>query len=101
DENRDQLPYFGALDLASGATEPFVFEDLAPYVMKKTTALTAADNEVKKGAIRKCPGGSFGPEPPNGGTAATNWNCWIGCNFGIYSTPLTVPFYYHWVGSIG
>ncbi len=94
-ENRDCLPFFGPV-FASQATQPYVFEMLAPYVAKATTA--QAQSTVTKAEIRKCPGGSFSAPP--GSTAAwnaTNWNCWIGVNFGSYATPLNGLFYYETV----
>ena len=45
----------------------------------------------------------IGPAPFSGGTpSGTNWNCYIGCNFGAYGDPVTAgtytgisgPFYY-------
>ena len=55
-------------------------------------------------ALRRCPGGSTGPAPYSDAPApGTNWNCYIGCNFGGFGTPMTTargyrgiagPFYY-------
>ena len=90
DDYRDCLPYFAdRYDTAS--TDPYLFEILAPYVAKKTTAYT--QSTVQSYELRKCPGGSYGPEP-YGKTAPTQWNCWIGASFGGYANPLTGPFYY-------
>ena len=52
--------------------------------------------------LRQCPGGSLGQAPYSSAPSATNWNCYIGCNFGAYGYPVTVgtytgisaPFYY-------
>jgi prepilin-type N-terminal cleavage/methylation domain-containing protein/prepilin-type processing-associated H-X9-DG protein len=95
DDNRDEIPYFGLAVLADGATVPFVFEDLAPYIMKKTTTMTAADNAVQKATVRKCPGGSINKPPLTATWPANTWNCWIGASFGTYTTSLQAPFYYH------
>ena len=90
DDYSDSIPYF-ALQFASQATEPYVFEHLAPYVARQSTA--QAQSTVQSYELRKCPGGAYGPEP-FGSTPATTWNCWIGANFGGYGTPLTGPFFY-------
>src|SRR5688572_26141299 len=90
-DNQDCLPFFGPV-FASQATDPYVFETLAPYVAKTTTA--QALSTVNKAEIRKCPGGSFGP-PPGSKTPSTNWNSWIGVNFGTYGNTLNGAFYYH------
>lgn len=86
----DCVPYF-ALQFASQATEPYIFELLAPYVSKKTTAYN--QSTVQTYELRKCPGGSYGPEP-FGSTPMTAWNCYVGACFGGYGSPLTGPFYY-------
>jgi prepilin-type N-terminal cleavage/methylation domain-containing protein/prepilin-type processing-associated H-X9-DG protein len=94
----DCLPYFAPV-FGSQATEPYVFETLAPYVAKQATA--EAQSTVQQAEIRKCPGGSYTALPYyTGGTwNPTNWNCWIGVCFGTYATPLNGPFYYAKVGS--
>jgi prepilin-type N-terminal cleavage/methylation domain-containing protein/prepilin-type processing-associated H-X9-DG protein len=89
-DNNDCITYF-AERFAGQATDPYVFELLAPYIAKQTTA--QALSTVQKAEIRKCPAGSYGPEP-FGNTPATEWNCWIGVPFGGYGNPLTGPFYY-------
>jgi len=87
---QDCLPYFAdAYNTLN--TDPYIFEILAPYVAKKSTAYT--QSTVQRYEPRKCPGGSYGPEP-FGNTAPTQWNCWIGAVFGGYGNPLTGPFYY-------
>ena len=72
-----------------------MFENLAPYVAKQTTP--QAQSTVMNAAVRKCPGGSFGPPPfdKSGTWLPTDWNCWIGVNFGGYGSPLT-GFYYQY-----
>ena len=94
----DCIPYFAPV-FASQATDPYVFETLAPYVAKASTAQAAST--VQRAEIRKCPGGSFTAPPYYTGGAwnPTNWNCWIGVSFGTYTTPLNGPFYYARVGS--
>jgi len=91
DDNKDCLPFFAPY-FASQATEPYVFEDLAPYVAKKTTAY--AQSTVQSYELRRCPGGKYGPEP-FGNTPVTAWNCFIGVNFGTYASSLNGMFYYH------
>ena len=89
---QDCLPFFAPV-FASQASQPYVFETLAPYVAKATTA--QAQSTVQKDEIRKCAGGSYSAPPGYTGTwVQTNWNCWIGVNFGDCSTPLNGPFYY-------
>lgn len=91
-DNNDSVPFFGSV-FASQATQPYVFEMLAPYVAKATTA--QAQSTVDKAEIRKCPGG--GNTAPPGSRSAwnpTNWNAWIGVNFGQYATKLNGAFYY-------
>ena len=90
DDFADCIPYFAPV-FASQATEPYVFENLAPYVAKKTT--TFNESNVQTNELRQCPGGNFGPEP-FGNTPATKWNCWVGVVFGTYATKLNGPFYY-------
>jgi prepilin-type N-terminal cleavage/methylation domain-containing protein/prepilin-type processing-associated H-X9-DG protein len=92
DDNKDCLPFFAPY-FASQATEPYIFENLAPYVAQKTT--TYNQSTVQKTELRKCPGGSLSPPPFHTGTwSATAWNCWIGVNFGTYANPLNGAFYY-------
>jgi len=98
DDFRDCLPYFAPV-FASQATEPYVFETLAPYVAKASTA--QAQSTVQQSEIRKCPGGAFVPPPfyKSTGWNPTNWNCWIGVNFGTPANPLNGAFFYALVGS--
>jgi len=97
-EFKQCLPYFAPV-FASQATNPYVFETLAPYVARAVTAQN--ESTVHWAEIRKCPGGSFSPPPFYAGTSwnPTNWNCWIGICFGTYGPPLTGPFYYAYVGA--
>jgi prepilin-type N-terminal cleavage/methylation domain-containing protein/prepilin-type processing-associated H-X9-DG protein len=91
-DNNDNLTYF-ADHFAGQATEPYIFENLAPYVAKKTTA--QASSTVLYYELRKCAGGSYSPPPfYSGAWTSTNWSCWIGASFGGYGDPLTGPFYY-------
>ncbi|MBP7828264.1 MAG: Type II secretion system protein G precursor [Verrucomicrobia bacterium ADurb.Bin118] len=96
-DNGDCLPFF-AREFNTLTTDPYVFELLAPYVAKKTTAY--AYSEIQNSDLRKCAGGSTAPPPHYRGSAwnPTNWNCWIGVNFGNYANPLNGPFYYQVVG---
>jgi len=91
-DNGDSIPYF-AVQFASQATEPYIFEILAPYVSKQSTS--QANSSVQKYELRQCAGGSYMPPPYS--TAAwnpTNWNCWIGANFGTFNAKLNGMFYY-------
>jgi len=99
----DKFPLFG--DDFTDYTKPFWFEILAPYVAKRAQTSGAQFNNdpIFYDRLRQCPGGTIGPAPYSGGTpSGTNWNCYIGCNFGAYGRPVTVgaytgisgPFYY-------
>jgi prepilin-type N-terminal cleavage/methylation domain-containing protein/prepilin-type processing-associated H-X9-DG protein len=88
---QDCIPFF-AVQYNTLTTAPYVFEMLAPYVAKNTTA--QANSEVQKAEIRKCPGGSYSAPPASTAWNMTNWNCWIGVCFGTYATPLNGAFYY-------
>ena len=91
-DNNDSIPYF-AIDFASQATDPYIFEFLAPYVAKQSTAYN--NSTVENYELRQCPGGSFFAPPAFGGTwNPTNWNCWIGANFGTCASKLNGMFYY-------
>lgn len=73
---------------------PFVFDLLAPYVAKVTGG-NYDQSEAYTYELRKCPGGSYGPEPFGTSTGIKNWNCWIGVNYGRYQpTKLGAMFYY-------
>ncbi len=97
DDNKDNLPYFGP-GFATQATEPYVFETLAPYIAKKTTAVN--ESTVQYAEVRQCAGGSYSSPPFKPGTwNPTNWNCWIGVTFGTPAQPLNGAFYYGYNGS--
>ncbi len=106
-EFRDRFPLFG--EDSGDYTKLFWFELLAPYVARQAklgNGQFTTDQLYLLDGLRKCPGGSFGPAPFSGNTPApgTNWNCYIGCQFGRYGDPVTVgtlnykgisgPFYY-------
>jgi len=96
DDSEDRLPLFG--DLSSNYKAAFWHTKLAPYVAKKTeTGKTFDQTEIFYDELRRCPGGSVGRVPFSKAPAtakSTNWNCWIGANFGAYGNPLSGPFYY-------
>lgn len=99
-DNDDALPFFAPV-FASQASQPYVFETLAPYVAKLTTA--QAQSTVQRAEIRQCPGGSFTAPPFYRGSSwnPTNWNCWIGVNFGTLSGgKLTGLFFYQVVNNV-
>ena len=97
-DNNDHLPYY-ARQVASEINQPNVFETFAPYVGKATTTL--AQSTVSRAEIRQCPGGNFAAPPfyIGGSWNPTNWNCWIGANFGTYASALNGPFYYGYTGT--
>lgn len=96
-DNNDSIPYF-ALQFNTLTTEPYIFEILAPYVARQSTAY--ANSTVQKSELRKCAGGSFSAPPGYSGTwNPTNWNCWIGANFGTHATKLNGMFFYQIDGS--
>src|SRR5512133_397116 len=80
-DSEDCIPFFGRV-FASQATDPYVFETLAPYIARKVTS--QAQSEVQTDPVRKCPGGAYSAPPYSKVTNwnPTNWNCWIGVNFG-------------------
>ena len=90
----DRLPLFG--DLSTDYTKAFWHAKLAPYVAKQTQdGKLFNQTDVFNYELRRCPGGGFGPPPFSRATpASTNWNCWIGANFGAFGNPLSGPFYY-------
>ena len=90
----DRLPPFG--DLSSDYTRDFWHMKLAPYVARRTQqGVQFGNTEAYTNELRQCPGGSFSAPPfykiP---WSSTDWNCWIGANFGAYGDPFTAPFYY-------
>src|SRR5688572_1102529 len=90
----DRLPLFG--DLSSDYTKAFWHAKLAPYVAKRMEpGKLFTETEIFNTELRRCPGGSFGAPPFSKAPASkTNWNCWIGANFGAFGNPLSGPFYY-------
>jgi prepilin-type N-terminal cleavage/methylation domain-containing protein/prepilin-type processing-associated H-X9-DG protein len=91
---KERFPVFG--ENSQDYTKPFWFELLAPYVArppKGGTGQFTTDQLFLLDALRKCPGGSYGPAPFSGNTPppGTNWNCYIGCHFGRFGDPVTVP----------
>jgi prepilin-type N-terminal cleavage/methylation domain-containing protein len=97
-DNNDALPFFAEV-FNSGSTDPYIFDNLAPYVAKQTSGYYTTST-VFNWELRKCPGGAYGPQPFST-VASTNWNCWVGCNFGGYGNPLSGAFYYHQGGARG
>ena len=93
-DHADYLPLFG--DLSSDLTKAFWHAKLAPYVAKKTdNGKLFTETQIYSDALRRCPGGRVGPVPLSRSTqGSTNWNCWIGANFGAFGDPLSAPFYY-------
>ena len=100
----DKFPLFGD-DGTPPYTAPFWFEILAPYVAQRAKTDTSASfstDPIYYDRLRRCPAGSMGPAPLCSTPTGTNWNCYIGCNFGAYGYPVTVgaytgisaPFYY-------
>jgi len=94
DDFKDRLPLFG--DLSSDYTKPFWHAKLAPYVARQTEqGKLFTQTQVYYDEVRRCPGGGVGAVPfSRWATGSTNWNCWIGANFGAYGDPLSGPFYY-------
>jgi prepilin-type N-terminal cleavage/methylation domain-containing protein/prepilin-type processing-associated H-X9-DG protein len=90
----DCLPLFG--DLSTDYTKPFWHAKLAPYVAKRMEAgKLFTQTQIFYDELRRCPGGNPGPVPfSRAAGRSTNWNCWIGANFGAYGSPLSGPFYY-------
>ena len=102
----DKFPLFG--ESSTDYTKPFWFQILAPYVAKKANDVGGGNfttDPEYQSSLRKCPGGSYGPAPGSTVPAGTtNWNCYIGCNFGGYGDIKTIasinyngiaaPFYY-------
>lgn len=94
DDFDDRLPLFG--DSSSDYTKAFWHAKLAPYVAKQSQPGTLfTQTAVFNDELRKCPGGSYGRPPfSKAPSSSTNWNCWIGANFGAFGDPLSGPFYY-------
>ncbi len=82
-----------------GTRYPFVFDLLAPYVARNTGG-NYNKSTVYNWDARKCPGGSYGPEPYGTGSGPDNWNCWIGVNYGWYQPKtLGAMFYYRFTSA--
>src|ERR1017187_4970867 len=86
DDNNNCLPYFSMLEAAGAANSNlFIFDYLSPHVPKQANVM--ANSSVIADEVRRCPGGSFGAPPYSTKTwSPTNWNCWIGVNFGLYKS---------------
>ncbi len=100
---QDALPFFA--EEYYSFDQPYWSDLLAPYVAKLTSA-GYVNSESYRMELRRCPGGSFGAPPYSaeagraGSWTLTNWNCWIGCIFGLSQsianpTVPSAPFYYH------
>ena len=109
-DSEDHLPYFAATqNNANRSVVTYWFDILAPYVARQTSTL--GNSQTYQSDLRKCPGGSFGAPPYSGSVgrgvvspwSSTNWNCWIGVNFGLYAAgqKLNAPFYYQDLGNGG
>ncbi len=101
-DNQDALPFF-AYEYYN-FNKPYWSDLLAPYVAKTTTA-GYINSEAYRMEFRRCPGGNFGAPPASaeagrsGNWSSTNWNCWIGCIFGLAQWSgnrafPSAPFYY-------
>jgi prepilin-type N-terminal cleavage/methylation domain-containing protein/prepilin-type processing-associated H-X9-DG protein len=102
----DKFPLFG--ESSSDWTKPFWFQILAPYVAKRGQNAAGGNFTTDvdyKSALRQCPGGSYGTAPgSNFPLNPTNWNCYIGANYGGLGDPtfflnppykgIAGPFYY-------
>jgi prepilin-type processing-associated H-X9-DG protein len=107
-DSQDALPFFA--EEYYNFDKPYWSDLLAPYVAKLTTA-GYINSESYRMELRRCPGGSYGAPPYSaeagraGNWASTDWNCWIGCIFGVSqwsSNPTfpSAPFYYHNYGGV-
>jgi prepilin-type N-terminal cleavage/methylation domain-containing protein/prepilin-type processing-associated H-X9-DG protein len=88
DDHQDRIPYMAErfATQADGTRYPFVFDVLAPYVAKNTAG-NYSQSSVYYWEARKCPGGS--------GPSVTNWNCWVGVNFGSGPASGLGGFFYY------
>ncbi len=97
---KDRFPLFSQ---DNSLTKPFWFQLLAPFVAKKDyTGGIFNTDPLFLDALRRCPGGRSGPADFSSGPSGTNWNTYIGCNFGAFGVPVQygtykgvpAPFYY-------
>ncbi len=98
-DNEDAIPYMARAP-STLATEPYAFEQLAPYVAKQTT--TYSQSTVATAEVRRCPGGSFATPPFFRGTYnPTNWNCYVGLNNAPFSPTTHLGMFYYREDSAG
>jgi prepilin-type N-terminal cleavage/methylation domain-containing protein/prepilin-type processing-associated H-X9-DG protein len=90
----DRLPPFG--DLSTDYTKDFWHAKLAPYVaLRRQPGVNFGDTVAFTNQLRMCPGGSYSAPPYwKASWPSTEWNCWIGANFGVSDKPLSAPFSY-------
>jgi prepilin-type N-terminal cleavage/methylation domain-containing protein/prepilin-type processing-associated H-X9-DG protein len=97
---KDRFPLFSE---NSDLSKPFWFQLLAPYVAKNASTNGIFNTDpIFYDTLRRCPGGRLGPAEFSAGPPGTNWNAYIGCNFGAYGATvqhgtyngLSAPFYY-------
>ena len=91
DDFNDCLPFFAPV-FAFSASQPYVFETLAPYVAKVTAARLNPPFRKTNPQVRRRQ--LFGTPVVRQRIEPYNWNCWIGVNFGHPATTLNGPFYY-------
>jgi prepilin-type N-terminal cleavage/methylation domain-containing protein/prepilin-type processing-associated H-X9-DG protein len=98
---KDRFPLFG--ENSTDYTKPFWFQLLAPYVVKKNFTNGTFDKDpLFLDALRRCPGGRNGRADFSTTPGATQWNSYIGCNFGAFGVTVQygtyrgvpAPFYY-------
>ncbi len=105
---QDTLPFFAVCEYPSDPTaKNVIFDFLYPYINpSKANSGALGISLWLDDPIRTCPGGSYGApafyQAGGRGVAsawgATNWNCHVGVNFGLWDTTkyskLNAPFYY-------
>ncbi len=91
----DKLPLFGDTYAPGSADVVWWYQKLAPYVVRQSAG-DKGNYEALSAEIRKCPSGQAKPPPFSSPAKAkfTEWNCWIGVNYGAIGDPLSGPFYY-------
>jgi len=102
-DNNETIPFMAeSIDVQPDGTRyPFVFDMLAPYVARNTGG-NYSKSSVYNWEARKCPGGSYGPEPFGKNTGPDNWNCWIGVNYsGFRSSGKIGGMFYYRIRSSG